>query len=151
MHLALQRPVITGFNHLSLLQDIVRDTNITCVVTGNPKPDIQWKFNGQPKTFKVISGIDRCNITKQGTYLQSGKPEELILCKLDFSVHQGLYTCIAKNKVATIEASRDLIIQGMSLTIESFIKCVSKSFRKTKILYPLMCIHMWAYQGIRKF
>ena len=151
MHLALQRPKITGFNHLSLLQDNVRDTNITCVVTGNPKPDIQWKFNGQLKTFKNIAGIDKCNITNQGTYLQSGKPEKLILCKLDFSVHQGLYTCIAKNKLTTIEASRELIVQGMSSTMGSFFKFVHKRFRKTNILYPLMCVHMWTYQGVRNF
>ena len=151
MHLALQRPIITGFNHLSLLQDNVRDTNITCDVTGNPKPDIHWKFNGQPKTFENIPGIDKCNISEQGTYLQSGKPEKLILCKLDFSVHQGVYTCIAKNKVATIEASRKLIVQGMSSTIGSFIKCVRKSFRKTKMLYPLMRIHMNACQAVRNF
>lgn len=71
---------------MKLLQIIGLDGKLICRVSGNPKPDVSWFWNGKP----IFDG-NRYTIKREGDlcllYIKDCSPDE-----------DGYYKCIASNR-----------------------------------------------------
>ncbi|XP_066912018.1 vascular endothelial growth factor receptor 1-like [Clytia hemisphaerica] len=87
---------------LTISQDQNKNYLLDCQVSGNPQPDVIWKFSGSPITVKDdISSVEKCETHKKGFYSISGENDQLVICQLDYKKHEGVYECVASNKVGT--------------------------------------------------
>ena len=112
--LELMKPSINNFIDLTILQDEVVNTNLTCNLSGNPPPLVTWKHNGVfLSSIPGLESIEECKNASAGIYKTSEVVNELILCQLDYKQHQGSFECIASNKVDTVSKKMYLTLKGI--------------------------------------
>ena len=117
MSTALIAPVISNFADLALNQATDRAL-ITCDVTGNPLPVVSWKFKNEKLDLtKSLLSLKDCSSRTSGVYLVGGNPQRnrIAICQLNYKIHQGEYTCIAKNKVSRTKKRINVVIYGKFL------------------------------------
>uniref|UniRef100_A0A8C5WG79 Cell adhesion molecule L1 like n=1 Tax=Leptobrachium leishanense TaxID=445787 RepID=A0A8C5WG79_9ANUR len=90
----------------SSIQRVGSSIEIHCSASGNPKPEILWKRNGQP--------LERKSIEKM-VY-----GEEIIIDNLQLS-DSAVYQCEATNKHGTILSNANINVIGTVMGINSFI------------------------------
>ena len=88
---------------------------IFCNASGNPLPLIEWKFRGRPISGDgIVKEVGDCSTRKQGRYFinQSGR-KKLVVCDMNYKIHQGSYECSAKNQLGTTVSTMFVKIIGM--------------------------------------
>ena len=112
--LELMKPSINNFIDLTILQDEVVNTNLTCHSSGNPLPLVTWKHNGVfLSSIPGLESIEGCKHYTAGIYKSSYLDNELILCQLDYKQHQGSFECIASIKTDNISKTMYLTLKGI--------------------------------------
>ena len=108
------KPSINNFIDLTILQDEVVNTKLTCNSSGNPPPLVTWKHNGVLlSSIPSLESIEKCKHSIAGIYNSSEMKNELILCQLDYKQHQGSFECTASNKVGAVSKTMNLTIKGI--------------------------------------
>ena len=109
--IALKPPNITkDIPNVTVLQEPQGDNvELFCDVTGNPKPSITWHFYKDGKgvrweinkqKYNLAGNKDNCRSRTKGYYfLQPDDAHVLVICNPEFELHQGKYSCHAKNTV----------------------------------------------------
>ena len=112
-HVELVAPSISGFNDQIISKDKLENYELVCDVTGNPPPTITWKFNGNSvDRSKSLNSTTACKFTNPGIYYITSAPNKLALCKLAYTIHQGMYECTATNEVTATSQTMNLTVQG---------------------------------------
>lgn len=77
--------------------------SVTCLISSGDYPiDIEWLFNGY-----AINSFSGATVTK------SGRRASILTIDNVNAQHAGNYSCVAKNKAATVSQSAELIINGL--------------------------------------
>ena len=100
---------------MTVSQNDKKNLRIFCNATGNPEPAITWKKDGKLLDgLTVVNGINQCRTLKKGIYIRK-KRRSLVICNLNFQDHGGTYECRAKNVVADVKESMNLLVYGKLL------------------------------------
>ena len=77
-------------------------------------PSLTWKFRGEIINEKmIINGKQDCQTRTQGFYyISESHKSKLVICYLNYKKFQGLYECIAKNKIGLDESKFNVLIHG---------------------------------------
>eukprot|EP00111_Clytia_hemisphaerica_P018541 TCONS_00054846-protein len=106
----LVKAEITDFEDMSVSQNDRKNLRIFCNATGNPAPVITWTKDGKLlDDLTVINGINQCRTLKKGIYIRK-KKRSLVICNLNFKDHGGTYECCAKNALADVKESLELLV-----------------------------------------
>ena len=108
--IALKAPNIKDITNVTVLEEpLGGNAELFCDVTGNPEPTITWYFykdgKGDPleinkQTYNLGGNKDNCRSRPKGYYfLQPDDARVLVICNPEFELHQGKYSCHAKNTV----------------------------------------------------
>ena len=100
---------------------------LTCNTIGNPSPTISWSFihNGRPrKELRVLSDLGgdetNCRSRQSGLYfLAQNDRSLLVICRPNYEMHQGNYSCQAKNFLGKDEKSAVVNIESKSLDLST--------------------------------
>ncbi|XP_074620045.1 fibroblast growth factor receptor 3-like [Acropora palmata] len=112
----LSVPVISGLRDQTVVQKDNGDhVRLTCNVIGHPSPTISWFFTRNDRSTSReelhvtsdLGGDDRnCRSRKSGLYfLKQNGHSLLIICHPNYEMHQGKYSCQAKNFLGKDEKS----------------------------------------------
>ncbi|XP_067039208.1 matrix-remodeling-associated protein 5-like isoform X3 [Acropora muricata] len=112
----LSVPVISGLRDQTVVQKDNGDyVKLTCNAIGNPSPTISWFFTRNDRstpreelhvTFNLGGDERNCISHKSGLYfLAQNDHSLLIICHPNYEMHQGKYSCQAKNFLGKDEKS----------------------------------------------
>ncbi|XP_015772818.1 PREDICTED: fibroblast growth factor receptor 2-like [Acropora digitifera] len=112
----LTAPVISGLRDQTVVQKDNGDhVKLTCNMVGNPSPTISWFFTRNDRSTprevlhvtSNLGGDERnCKSRKSGLYfLAQNGHSLLIICHPNYEMHQGKYSCQAKNFLGKDEKS----------------------------------------------
>ena len=106
-------PTIIGFGDLTVSQDDKSNLRLLCDATGTPTPKITWSHNGKGlDKLPAIDGIARCKDLRRGIYRHKVRDNVLIICRLNYIQHAGLYTCRADNTLSWVTEKMTLTVTG---------------------------------------
>ena len=95
------------------------NVQIVCRTETPSKFKFSWLFDDQrgedySQQHSVIEETDDCK-DKSGPYQLRFRPNTLVVCRMNFTIHQGTYTCIVEDGNKTIKESKSmrLTIQGL--------------------------------------
>nr|WOX59916.1 receptor tyrosine kinase PVR2A2 [Gecarcinus lateralis] len=80
---------------------------LSCSVTGMPEPTILWLKDGKPLTH--TSGFDK-------TPVNFSKDSKVLSFKYVFKEHEGVYTCVAKNRLNEVRGSLTISVEAPGLS-----------------------------------
>lgn len=92
---------------------------LSCEVTGNPRPEISWLRNGEEIERSVMDRVD-CEQYKSGFYEIKGEvvvefgvlKSRLVMCSATHISQTGSYTCYANNSIGNDAATAYVNIYG---------------------------------------
>ena len=82
---------------------------LICDVVSNTPIDYSFKFND-----KIISKTGNCSDGRVGPFQFVSPSNTVIICKLNFKVDQGKYTCTAKNEIGSTSKDMQFFAAGES-------------------------------------
>ena len=94
-------------------QDVQTIVGIICCTTLSSNVKFSWTFvnPNHPSTQPfVIQEADNCN-GKDGPYQLRDRPDTVVVCNLQFPLHQGQYTCTVKNDEMQVHASKSMFLE----------------------------------------
>ena len=93
------------------------NTRIDCGIGNSSAVNITWHYNGNHLPTSFIDGIEECNTTA-GIFQLHHRPSSLIICKMNQTVHNGVYTCHAPSHNES--KSRDTLLMILGNIILTF-------------------------------
>ena len=100
---------------------------LTCNTIGNPSPTISWFFIDNDSSIPreelgILPGLGgderNCRSRQSGLYfLAQNDPRVLIICHPNYEMHQGKYSCQAKNFLGQDEKTAVVNIESKSLNL----------------------------------
>ena len=104
-------------------QDLQTIAGIICCTTLSSNVKFSWTFvnSNQPSSQpSVIQEADNCD-GKDGPYQLKDHPDTVVVCNLQFPLHQGKYTCTVKNDEMQVHASKSMFLEIRGKNNKSFV------------------------------
>ena len=105
-------------------QEVQTITDIICCTTLSSNVKFSWTFvnSNQPSSQpSVIREANNCD-GKDGPYQLRDRPDTVVVCNLQFPLHQGQYTCTVKNDEMKIHASKSMVLDIHGKNNTTFLK-----------------------------
>ena len=90
------------------------NVRLDCPVTNAPSVNMRWSFNKTILPNRSIGGMGECTNTS-GMFQLRHQPHVLIICGLEYSLHNGWYKCLTQKEYGV--ESRPVLLGMIQLSI----------------------------------
>ena len=95
------------------------NTVIECRISKAPYSNVSWSLNNVPLSNLYIDRLEECR-NLSGPFQFTKPSNSLVVCRMNYTVHQGNYTCYKDHGASSLSMTTSLNIEGMQLFTRLF-------------------------------
>ena len=95
------------------------NTVIECSISKAPYSNVSWSLNNVPLSNLYIDRMEECK-NLSGPFRYTKSSNSLVVCRMNYTVNQGNYTCYTDHGTASSSMTISLTIEGMQLFTRLF-------------------------------